>query len=179
MGFNYQSWDPSQESEGFTVLPAGQYRLMITASVEKPTKAGTGTLLELTYDVIEGPAKGRKIFETFNLVNPSPKAVEIARQQLAKLCRAINRMRITGPNDFLNAVFIGDVITKKQTWNGEEREKNEIRRYLPSSGAASVPASAPTTPTATAAVAPTQAPVSAPTPAPTTNGGKGKKPWEK
>lgn len=86
-GFNAEEHEPIGD---FTPLPAGWYRVVITESEVKPTKAQTGEYVQLRMEVIEGEHSGRIIFDRLNLENPSEKAVEFARRKLAGICRAVN-----------------------------------------------------------------------------------------
>ena len=58
-GFDANQVEPSTD---FDPLPAGKYPAVITASETKPTKAGTGHFLQLTFQVVEGPFKGRQLW---------------------------------------------------------------------------------------------------------------------
>ncbi len=85
-GFNAEEIEPNATREP---LPAGWYKVVITESEEKPTKAQTGSYLQLTLEVIEGDHAGRKAFERLNLKNPNAQAVEIAQRTLSGICRAV------------------------------------------------------------------------------------------
>lgn len=92
-GFNAEEVEPSA---GFEPLPAGAYVAVIVESERKPTTKGDGSFLELVFEVIEGEAKGRKLWLRLNLENPNEKAVQIARGQLSGICRAVD---VLTPND--------------------------------------------------------------------------------
>ncbi len=64
--FNANNVEPQTE---FDAIPAGKYLAVITSSEMKPTKSGNGAYLELTFDVIEGEFKGRKLWARLNLDN--------------------------------------------------------------------------------------------------------------
>ena len=65
-GFDANRVEPSTD---FDPLPAGKYLAVITDSEMKPTKAGTGNYLELTFEIIEGQHKGRRAWARLNLIN--------------------------------------------------------------------------------------------------------------
>ena len=67
-GFDANTVDPASD---FEPLPAGKYLAVITASEMKPTKSGNGHYLELTFQVIDGPYKGRMLWSRLNLDNPN------------------------------------------------------------------------------------------------------------
>jgi hypothetical protein len=85
--FNSSQHDTMRD---FSPLPTGEYISQITKSEMKPNKKKTGQYLELTFDVIQGEHKGKKFWVRLNLINPSPKAVEIANNELTTIVRAIN-----------------------------------------------------------------------------------------
>lgn len=88
-GFDANNVDPQESREP---IPAGWYKAVITESEEKPTKAQTGSYLQMTVEVIEGEHAGRKAFERLNLNNPNATAVEIAQRTLSSICRAVGVM---------------------------------------------------------------------------------------
>lgn len=81
--------------EDFSPIPAGEYAVQITDSDVKPTKSNNGHRLELTFEVIDGAHKGRKVFEGLNIDNPNPKAVEIAQRDLSAICHAVGKLQVT------------------------------------------------------------------------------------
>ena len=66
-----------EPTSSFEAIPAGKYLAAIVASERKPTKAGTGNYLELTFQVLEGEYKNRHLWARLNLENPNATAVEI------------------------------------------------------------------------------------------------------
>ena len=80
----------SVEPSTFDDLPAGDYQVIIVDSEMKDTKDFSGKYLQLTYDIMEGEHKGRKIFDRLNLVNRNDVAKRIAMQTLESICRATN-----------------------------------------------------------------------------------------
>lgn len=85
-GFNANEIEPQQSREP---VPAGWYKAVITESEEKPTKAQTGSYLQMTIEIVEGEHQGRKVFGRLNLKNPNSTAVEIAQRTLSSICRAV------------------------------------------------------------------------------------------
>lgn len=92
--------------KSFGPLPAGEYEMMIVASATKATKSGSGSYLELEMQVIGGEHSGRRHWEIFNIQNQSQRAVEIAEQQLAKLCRAIGIDDVEDSKELHDTPFI-------------------------------------------------------------------------
>lgn len=85
-GFDATQVAPSEPRES---LPPGNYEVMIVASKQVDTKAGTGWYIELEMDVIAGQFQGRKVWDRLNLVNPNQQAVEIAQRTLSSICHAV------------------------------------------------------------------------------------------
>lgn len=71
---------------GFDPLPAGWYNAKITDSELKPTKDGTGEMLALTFEILDGQYANRKVFTNLNLKNKNPVAVNIAYADLSAIC---------------------------------------------------------------------------------------------
>ena len=88
-GFNANQVEPTTE---FEAIPAGKYLAMITESEMKPTKSGAGSYLQLTFQILEGPYKGRFLWSRLNLNNANGTAVQIARSELSAICRAVGVM---------------------------------------------------------------------------------------
>jgi hypothetical protein len=88
-GFDANNVEPNAPRDP---IPAGWYKMVITESLEKPTRAQTGSFLQMTVEIIEGDHAGRKAFERLNLNNPNQQAVEIAQRTLSSICRAVGVM---------------------------------------------------------------------------------------
>ena len=86
LNFNANNVVPAK---GFDLMPAGDYLAVIDDSQMVPTKSGTGEMLVLTFQIIDGPFEGRKQWARLNVVNQNPKAEEIAKGELAAICLAV------------------------------------------------------------------------------------------
>lgn len=124
LNFDASNVDPAV---GFDPVPAGKYVAVITESEKKPTKAGTGEYLQLTFQVIEGEFKGRLLWARLNLDNPSAMAVKIARAELSAICRAINVMAPKDSLELHNLPLTISVGCKKRDDTGDIT--NEIKGY--------------------------------------------------
>ena len=123
-GFDAKEVDPASD---FDPVPAGKYVAAIIASEMKPTKAGTGQFLELTFQVLEGDYKNRLLWTRLNLDNPNATAVQIARAELSAICRAIGVM---APNDSVelhDLPLVINVRCKRRDDTGDIT--NEIKGY--------------------------------------------------
>jgi hypothetical protein len=125
--------------EDFDVIPLGLYPddeapVMIVKSDMEPTKAGTGQMLVLEMDIIDGPAKGRKFWDRLNLVNPNPKAVEIAERTLSAICHATGRLKVSDSDELHGIPMLAKYKIKPA--EGQYKASNEISTYKPRAGSA-------------------------------------------
>src|SRR5262245_2860438 len=139
------NFDPTQTTPSTGVpdpIPPNDYRLIAKDSAGKDTQTG-GKYLVFTFEVIEGPYKGRLVFENFNLVNANPKTVEIAKAQLSALCHAVGKLTaVRDSSELHNLPFIATVGIEPAK-NGYPA-KNRIKKYH-FKDAAGAPATAPST----------------------------------
>lgn len=142
-GFNAADVDPAV---GFDPVPAGKYLAIITDSEMKPTKSGAGNYLQLTFQVIDGPYKGRLLWARLNLDNANALAVKIARAELSAICRAVGVMSPTDSVELHNLPLVIKVACKKrEDMPGSDEITNEIKGYEKKSAASAerpTPASA-------------------------------------
>lgn len=127
---NYYQPD-DKPSEGFEPLPAGEYIAAIVDSEMKSTQSGTGEYLKLTWEVMDGKYKGRKLFENLNLQNPNAQAVEIARGTFAAIRRATGVVEPKDSVELHNIPVLIRVGVKKREDTGELQ--NRITSYKPKS----------------------------------------------
>ena len=123
-GFNAAEIEPTGS---YDPIPAGWYKVVFTDAEEKPTKAQTGSYLQLSVEVIEGDHQGRKLVERLNLNNPNQTAVEIAQRTLSAICRAIGVMTPRDSSDLLNKPLMAKVAVRPA--QGDYSASNEIKGY--------------------------------------------------
>ena len=140
-GFDANTVEPSQS---FDPIPTGKYIAAITESELKATKSGAGQYLQLTFDIIDGQYKGRKLWARPNLNNPNSKTVQIARGELSAICRAVGVMQPRDSTELHNLPLSIKVVCKNRKDTGEI--VNEIKGYEKKEAAlaASTPTSQPT-----------------------------------
>jgi len=122
-------------------LPAGKYTAVISDTEYKPTKAGGGKYLQLTFQVIDGEFKGRLVWARLNLENKSEMTVKIARGELSAICRAVGVMQPKDSVELHNVPLEISVGLKKRDDNGEFT--NAIKGYAKKGGNTPVSARAP------------------------------------
>lgn len=120
------------DQEEFTVVPEGDYPMIITASEMKATKNGAGEFLQLVLEIIDGPYKGSRVFDRLNLNNPNPTAVDIAQRALGAICKAVGVIKPADSAELHNKPLLAKVTIGTDS---KQRETNEIRRYDPLSAA--------------------------------------------
>jgi len=123
-GFNANEVDPTTDLEP---IPAGKYLALITESEMKANKAGTGSYLQLTFQILEGPHKGRFLWARLNLQHPNATAVAIARAELSAICRATCVMTPKDSTELHNLPLVITVKLKKREDTGELQ--NEVRGF--------------------------------------------------
>lgn len=141
-GFDANQVEPTGD---FEPIPAGKYLAVITDSEMKPNKAGTGSLLQLTLQVIEGEYQNRLLWTRLNLDHPNAVAVQIARADLSAICRAVGVFSPRDSVELHNLPLVIHVRCKKRTDTGDI--VNEIKGYAkrdqPAPVAAAATAAAP------------------------------------
>ena len=147
--FDATAIEPTQQLE---VLPPGKYLAQIVNSDMRLTKDGKGQYLHLEIEVLDGPCKGRKLFDRLNLVNANSQTVEIAQRALSAICHATGRLKVQDSDELHLVPFVA-VVTVQPPKNGYG-ETNKIR-YQPLEGAAPAPEPVhPAAPPPTSAPAP-------------------------
>lgn len=124
-GFDASQVEPN---DGYDVLPAGDYRVCITAAQLKPTKAATGELINLELQVLDGQFQNRKIFDRINWKNPNQMAQEIGRATLSSICRAVGVLTPKDTSELLNRPLRCKIKVRRTEQYGDQ---NEVVKYLP------------------------------------------------
>lgn len=135
--FDASTVEPSAPIE---IIPPGDYTVQIIESDMVPTKANDGQMLNLTMEVLDGPARGRRLWDRLNLVNNNQQAVEIAQRTLSAICHAVGQIQVSDSEMLHFKPMIAKVKVKPagKDKHGIWREaKNEIGGYKPAGGAAS------------------------------------------
>jgi hypothetical protein len=156
--FNAEEVEPSSS---FDPIPAGWYQAIISNSEMKATRDGYGEYLSLTLQVIDGQYQNRLVFARLNLKNANDKAVDIARKDLAAICRAVGVMSPQASEELHDIPLM--IKVKVRPASGDYEASNDIGGYKAVEGVDLTP-SPKTAPK-------TQTPVTPSAPA--------KKPWQK
>jgi hypothetical protein len=133
-GFNANDWEPSGD---FSPIPAGDYTVIVEKSEMMDTKDKTGKFLFLQLQVVDGEHKGRLVFDRLNVVNQSKEAVEIAKRQLADLCKAVGRLTPKDSSELHNTPLTARVSVDPP--KGDYGPQNRVKLYRPANGAPPAP----------------------------------------
>ena len=117
-------------------VPAGTYLAQIIESDVAPLKSGKGTGLKLTFEIIDGQQKGRRIWENLNIQHENEETQRIAQSQLSALCHAVNVIKLQDTAALHHKpVHVRVVVREAQ---GQYQASNNIKGYESAGG--SVPA---------------------------------------
>lgn len=117
-------------------LPNGVYTGVCVKTEQKETNNRDGRFLELEYDILSPEQyKGRKIWDRIQFVNPNPKTVEIAKEQLEDLRQAAGIDKLHDDEQLKDAVVQMEVIVEfakdyKDKTTGEMKKGKDGNRIL-------------------------------------------------
>lgn len=127
---------PQDEQQG-GAIPAGQYVVKIERAQLKDTKSGTGRYISLMLRV-QGPTHSNAVvFAMVNISNQNQEAERIGKAQLRSIMEAIGLQTITDTDQLIGGVMDVKVAVEKDTYNGNEQDRNVVKSFKKSqSGAA-------------------------------------------
>lgn len=128
-GFNVEEVDPTQQGGGsYDPIPEGEYVLEAVEAEEKQTKDGTGSYINVKFEVVRGEYAGRLLWNIFNVNNKSEKAQNIGRQQLVAWASACGKPDADDTDKLLGKTFRAEVKIEKGT--GGYSDQNRIKTFL-------------------------------------------------
>lgn len=131
-----------EPSADFSPIPAGVYDVEVVESDIVSTKAGDGTIVKLTFRVLNGQHEGRQIWANLNIENRNPKAQEIGQRELSDLSRACGfAANPERTEDFHGIPLVVNV--KLKPGDGEYGPRNEVGSFKAASHARPAPRPAP------------------------------------
>ena len=136
-GYNFNA-EEVEPSSSFDPIPAGWYQAIISNSEMKATRDGYGEYLSLTLQIIEGQYENRLVFARLNLKNANDKAVDIARKDLAAICRAVGVMSPQASEELHDIPLM--IKVKVRPASGDYEASNDIGGYKAVEGANLTPA---------------------------------------
>jgi hypothetical protein len=141
---------PKSDKGDFSALPEGRYVAVAIASEMKDTKAKNGNYLEVTFEVIDGPYKGRKFWDRINIRNPNKQAQDIGQKTLANLCECFGITYLKDSAELHNQPVLAELKVKPA--DGAYGESNNVKKYHSINGHS--PQAAPAAPQWAAAAGP-------------------------
>lgn len=136
-GYNFNA-EEVEPSSSFDPIPAGWYQAIISNSEMKATRDGYGEYLSLTLQIIDGQYENRLVFARLNLKNANDKAVDIARKDLAAICRAVGVMSPQASEELHDIPLM--IKVKVRPASGDYEASNDIGGYKAVEGANLTPA---------------------------------------
>ena len=126
LGGNFDATQVEPQGE-YTPIPAGDYKVHIITSEMVANKAGTGQMLKLELEIMEGDQQGRKLFDRLNLDNPNATAVEIAQRTLSAICHAVGVLSVEDSEQLHFKPMIAVVAVTPP--KGEYGAGNQVKTY--------------------------------------------------
>lgn len=93
--------DVPEDERSFEPIPQGVYKVQAIEAKIEDTKSGSGQMLVLTLEIIDGPFANRRIWDRLNIKNENPQAQSIAVRAMADLCLAIGLAQVRDTDEFL------------------------------------------------------------------------------
>lgn len=104
---------------GFPLIPSGDQPAALVGHEIKPTKDGQGKYLKATFEILDGPYKGRKLWHNFTRENKNPDAVRMGNEQLACLCVATGKTKLNAWEELYGIPIVLSLGAKKRADTGE------------------------------------------------------------
>jgi hypothetical protein len=118
--------DVPANERSFDPIPAGTYNLQVIESRIEDTKNGSGQMLVLTLEVIDGEYAGRKIWDRLNIRNQNPDAQRIAQRALADLCISLGIVELSDSEELHFKPFTARVRIESDK-SGQYDPQNRVR----------------------------------------------------
>jgi len=105
-----EEFDASSVPMRFGMLPEGRYVVAVTKTELRSSMTGTGQYLAVEFTVQE-PAEylGRTILVRVNVFHDNPVAREYAKAELAAICAACGKTKISDTDELLRSLLVIDL----------------------------------------------------------------------
>lgn len=156
------AFDPANVEDmgdGFKIIPPQTAPVIIVESEVKPTKDGTGKILEIKNQIVEGPNVGDVVIDRLNIQNKSEVAQKIGLSQLKDICMAIGKTgQLKDSTELHGKVYSVKIVVEQfQSNTGKVLDSNKIEKRMPKQAVAVASAPATGTPPVASAAAPSLA----------------------
>ena len=125
------SFDASQHKPAgvHSVVPAGNYNVLISGTEYMATKTGTGTILLVGFTITDGENKGDVVKAALNVQNPSEVAVRIGMEELSAICHATGVRGLTETSVLHGKALNIKVEVESYQKDGKTQESNRVKGY--------------------------------------------------
>lgn len=162
--------DVPADDRNFEPIPVGNYKVQVIESKIEDTSKGTGQMLVLTLEILDGPFANRRLWDRLNVRNDSPVAQNIAQRALADLCLQIGLTQLRDSDELHFKPFTVKVGIQHPTQKDKDAGYDNIKNTVRYNAGAGMPQGATKAPTQ-----PRQAPQQGRPPAQAAKGAA--KPW--
>jgi len=116
-----------------TIVPAGDYKIVLVGDELKPNSAGTGKILNLKIQIIEGQFIQTVLEDNLNITNPSQVCQAIGQGTLKRIC---NLCKVPYPpqntGGLMGKPMVATVVVEEfNTKEGNKAKSNKIKAYKP------------------------------------------------
>lgn len=126
-------FNPDSVVDDRQMIEPGNYVAQIIESSLAQTKSG-GTMLKLTWEIVDGPMAKRRVWENLNIVNANADAQAIAERSLKRICVAVGHAGLLNDSEQLHFKPC-EITIAIQPAKGEYGEQNIVKNYKPVGGA--------------------------------------------
>ena len=108
-------------------IPAGTYLAQVIESDIKDLASGNGKGMKLTFEIIDGQYKGRRIWENLNIQHTNEDSQRIAQSQLSALCHAVGVIKLRDTAALhMKPVYIKVTVREAE---GKYQASNNVKGY--------------------------------------------------
>ncbi len=119
----------SMSASAPNLIPKGDYQARVVESAVVPTASGSGEMLKLTFEVMAGDFRRRRLVERLNIVNSHATAQRIAQEMLARLCAAAGLAGIADSEELHGIPVM--IRVGVRPGSGDYGDQNVIKDYRP------------------------------------------------
>ena len=122
------------EKKVYAPLPDDSYTVSLNRISEKSTKAGNGTMVNVSFQVSDGEFKNRLIWDSFLISHPNSKAAGIGLQRLDSMLKSIGvygGFEALGNDSSQLEQFIGKefIVNTAVESNPGYKPRNVVKKY--------------------------------------------------
>ena len=128
------AFNPDAVYDDREIIPAGNYIAHIIEADLVDTKSGTGKMLKLTWEILDGPLTKRRVWENLNIINQNPDAQAIAERSLKRICSAVGHTGVLSDTASIEFKPVEITVAIKPA-EGQYGEQNTVKGYKPVGGA--------------------------------------------